>query len=100
MPANPKTVSTALKEKGIQVRRTSSYYAQSFMENAVDRFFKKDKPIEAEKVVRFMVNVAHQQPISCVHVYESNLISQQYAITRKSITEKTHGQSKKSIKKE
>ena len=36
---------------------------------------KKYKPVEAEKVARFMVKVAHQQPISGVHVYESNLIS-------------------------
>ena len=36
--------------------------------------FKKYRPVEAEKVARFMVKVAHQQPISGVHVYESDLI--------------------------
>jgi hypothetical protein len=60
----------------------------------------KYKPVEAEKVARFMVKVAHQQPVSGVHVYETHLISSQYAITGKSIKEKTHGQSKNSIRKE
>ena len=35
---------------------------------------KKFRPVEAEKVARFMVKVAHRQPISGVHVYESDLI--------------------------
>jgi len=35
---------------------------------------KKYRPVEAEAVARFMVKVAHDQPISGVHVYESNQI--------------------------
>lgn len=35
---------------------------------------KKYQPVEAEKVAHFMVKVASEQPISGVHVYESNMI--------------------------
>lgn len=35
---------------------------------------KKYTPVEAESVAQFMVKVAHEQPISGVHVYESDLI--------------------------
>ena len=35
---------------------------------------KKYRPVEAEKVAQFMVKVAREQPISGVHVYESNLL--------------------------
>lgn len=35
---------------------------------------KKYRPVEAEKVAMFMVKVAHEEPISGVHVYESDLI--------------------------
>jgi hypothetical protein len=35
---------------------------------------KKYRPVEAEKVAQFMVKVAHEEPISGVHVYESNMI--------------------------
>ena len=36
---------------------------------------KKYAPIQAESVARFMVKVAHEEPIAGVHVYESNQIS-------------------------
>lgn len=36
---------------------------------------KKYRPVQAESVAKFMVKVAHEEPISGVHVYESNLIS-------------------------
>jgi uncharacterized protein YbjT (DUF2867 family) len=35
---------------------------------------KKYCPVQAESVARFMVKIAHEQPISGVNVYESNLI--------------------------
>ena len=35
---------------------------------------KKYRPVEAEKVAQFMVKVAHEEPISGIHVYESNVI--------------------------
>jgi uncharacterized protein YbjT (DUF2867 family) len=35
---------------------------------------KKYRPVEAEKVARFMVKVAREEPVVGVHVYESNLI--------------------------
>ena len=35
---------------------------------------KKYRPVQAESVAKFMVKVAHEEPISGVHVYESNLI--------------------------
>ena len=35
----------------------------------------KYRPIEAEKVGRFMVKVAHEQPVTGVHVYESNQLN-------------------------
>lgn len=35
---------------------------------------KKYVPLEAESVARFMVKIAQEQPISGVHVYESNHI--------------------------
>ena len=34
----------------------------------------KYRPVEAETVARFMVSVAGKQPISGIHVYESNMI--------------------------
>ena len=34
----------------------------------------KYTPVKAESVARFMVKIAHDQPISGVHVYESNMI--------------------------
>ena len=37
---------------------------------------KKYAPVEAESVAHFMVKVAMEQPISGVHIYESNLIRQ------------------------
>ena len=37
---------------------------------------KKYVPVEAESVAHFMVKVAMEQPISGVHIYESNLIRQ------------------------
>lgn len=36
---------------------------------------KKYAPVEAEVVARFMVKVAHEQPVTGVHIYESNEIS-------------------------
>ena len=36
---------------------------------------KKYKPVQAESVARFMVKVAKSQPISGVHIYESDMIS-------------------------
>ena len=36
---------------------------------------KKYRPVEAEKVARFMVKVAHEEPATGVHVYESDLIA-------------------------
>ena len=36
---------------------------------------KKYAPVEAEKVALFMVKMAHEEPITGVHVYESDLIS-------------------------
>ena len=36
---------------------------------------RKYRPVEAESVAEFMVKVAHEQPISGVHVYESDKIS-------------------------
>ena len=35
---------------------------------------KKYRPVEAEAVARFMVEVAHEEPVSGVHVYESDTI--------------------------
>ena len=35
---------------------------------------KKYRPVEAERVAKFMVKVAHEEPISGVHIYESNQI--------------------------
>jgi uncharacterized protein YbjT (DUF2867 family) len=35
---------------------------------------KKYRPVEAEKVARFMVKVAHEEPILGVHVYESDML--------------------------
>jgi len=37
-------------------------------------YLKKYRPVQAESVAKFMVKVAHEKPISGVHVYESNLI--------------------------
>ncbi len=37
-------------------------------------FLKKYAPVEAESVAKFMVKVAMEQPISGVHVYESDMI--------------------------
>ncbi len=36
---------------------------------------KKYKPVQAESVARFMVKVAKSQPISGIHIYESDMIS-------------------------
>ena len=36
---------------------------------------KKYRPIKAEYVARFMVKVAHEQPVSGIHIYESDMIS-------------------------
>ena len=36
---------------------------------------KKYRPVEAEAVAKFMVNIAHQEPVSGIHVYESDLIA-------------------------
>ncbi len=36
---------------------------------------KKYRPVEAESVAEFMVNVAMEQPVSGVHVYESDLLT-------------------------
>lgn len=36
---------------------------------------KKYRPVQAESVAKFMVKMAHQEPISGVHLYESNLIA-------------------------
>jgi uncharacterized protein YbjT (DUF2867 family) len=36
---------------------------------------KKYRPIQAEHVARFMVKVAHEQPVSGIHVYDSDMIS-------------------------
>ncbi len=36
---------------------------------------KKYRPVQAESVAEFMVNVAREEPISGVHVYESNTIT-------------------------
>jgi uncharacterized protein YbjT (DUF2867 family) len=41
-----------------------------FLRGSLNKF----RPIEAEKVAQFMVKVAHDVPISGVHVYESNQI--------------------------
>lgn len=35
---------------------------------------KKYRPVQAESVARFMVEVAHEQPVSGLHVYESDMI--------------------------
>jgi len=35
---------------------------------------KKYRPVQAESVAQFMVKVAHEEPISGVHIYESDLI--------------------------
>ncbi len=35
---------------------------------------KKYAPVEAESVAKFMVKVAHVEPVSGVHVYESDMI--------------------------
>ena len=35
---------------------------------------KKYRPVQAESVAQFMVKVAHEEPMSGVHVYESDLI--------------------------
>lgn len=35
---------------------------------------KKYRPVQAESVAQFMVKVAHEQPVSGIHLYESNLI--------------------------
>ena len=35
---------------------------------------KKYRPVQAESVARFMVKVAHEEPITSVHVYESDMI--------------------------
>lgn len=42
----------------------------------------KYKPVEAEKVARFMVAVAGRQPLSGIMVYESDLISQHTMINK------------------
>ena len=36
---------------------------------------KKYRPVQAESVAKFMVKAAHEEPISGVHVYESNLLA-------------------------
>lgn len=35
----------------------------------------KYRPVEGESVARFMVEIAHQLPVSGIHIYESNQIS-------------------------
>ncbi len=35
---------------------------------------KKYRPVEAESVAQFMVKIAHTEPSSGIHVYESDLI--------------------------
>lgn len=42
----------------------------------------KYRPVQAEAVARFMVMVAHQQPSSGVHVYESDMICQPEGMKR------------------
>lgn len=35
---------------------------------------KKYRPVQAESVAKFMVGIAHEEPVSGVHIYESNMI--------------------------
>jgi hypothetical protein len=42
----------------------------------------KYRPVQAEAVAGFMVMVAHQQPSSGVHVYESDMICQPKGMKR------------------
>ena len=35
---------------------------------------KKFRPVQAESVAKFMVGIAHEEPVSGVHIYESNMI--------------------------
>ena len=35
---------------------------------------RKYRPVQAESVAQFMVKVAHEEPITGVHVYESEMI--------------------------
>ena len=36
---------------------------------------KKYRPVQAESVAQLMVKVAHEEPVSGVHVYESDMIN-------------------------
>lgn len=35
---------------------------------------KEYRPVQAESVAKFMVGIAHEEPVSGVHIYESNMI--------------------------
>jgi hypothetical protein len=74
MPAYHSTITTVGPREEFRLGEKIGIALTPILKPLMLGSLKKYRPVEAEKVAQFMVQVAHQLPVSGTHFYESNQI--------------------------